>query len=201
MKNAAAEWYLPLKNKYPNVSDEEWLLLDKYGKFKTVKKGHSFLSSGKIARYAAFVISGQFAYTIIDDEGNEKIIKFGLSNDFLANCESFYQKKPSVINIIALEDSLICIMNIKQLQPLYNIHMSIANVNLAIYQEAAQQTFEHQYMLSFKSPLKRYKFLLEKRPEIIRKISIKNIAKYLYVSREAISRARLLLKNKEGSLQ
>ena len=49
-------------------------------KIKTIKKGHHFLSSGEIARYAAFVLSGHFAYTIIDDEGNEKIIKFGLSN-------------------------------------------------------------------------------------------------------------------------
>lgn len=167
MKNTLAEWYLPLKNKYPNVSDDEWHLLYKYGKFKTIKKGNSFLSSGKIARYSAFVISSQFAYTIMDDEGNEKIIKFGLANDFLANCESFYQKKPSIINIIALEDSVICSINIKQLQPLYNIHMCIADVNLAIYQEAAQQTFEHQFMLSFKSPVKRYKFLLEKRKKPI----------------------------------
>lgn len=200
MKNAAADWYLPLKSKYPLVSDEEWLLLNKFGKFKTIKKGHNFLSSGDIARYSAFVISGHFAYTIVDDEGNEKIIKFGLINDFLANCESFYHKTPSVMSITALEDSVVCRINIKQMQPLYNIHMCIADVNLAIYQEAAQQTFEHQYMLSFKSPLKRYKFLMEKRPEIIRKISIKNIAKYLYVSREAISRARLSLKNNEGLL-
>lgn len=200
MKNVAADWYLPLKIKYPNVSDEEWRLLDKFGKFKTIKKGQSFLSSGKIARYSAFVISGQFAFTISDDEGNEKIIKFGLANDFLANCESFYQRAPSVINIVALEDSVVCRINIKQLQPLYDLHMCIADVNLAIYQEAAQQTFEHQYMLSFKSPVKRYKFLMEKRPEIIRKISIKNIAKYLYVSREAISRARLYLSKNESIL-
>lgn len=200
MKNIAADWYLSLKAKYPTVTDEEWMLLHKLAKTKVIKKGESFLPLGKVARYAAFVVSGQFAFTIVDDEGNEKIIKFGFANDFLANCESFYQKAPSAINIVALEDAVICKFSIKQLQPLYDLHMCIADVNLKIYQEAAEQTFEHQYMLSLKNPIKRYKFLMEKRPEIIKRISIKNIAKYLYVSREAISRARLYLLNKPERL-
>lgn len=189
-------WYFQLKQKYPVVSDEEWMLFDKMARTRTIKKGDNFLSYGKVARNAAFVVSGKFAFTIIDDEGNEKIIKFGFPDDLLANCESFHQHAPSKICITALEDAVVMSVKIKQLQPLYDLHMCIANVNLKIYQEAAEQTFEHQYMLSLKSPVKRYKFLMENRPEIIRKISLKNIAKYLYVSREAISRARLYLLNK-----
>jgi len=74
--------------------------------------------------------------------------------------------------------------------------MSLAAVNLSIYQELAEKSFEHQYILSLKSPVKRHKFLLEKRPLIIKKKSLTNIARYLYVSHEAISRARLLIINK-----
>ncbi len=196
MKNNSPDWYLPLKSKYPIVSDAEWALLDKLTKVKTIKKGESFLRYGKVARYAAFVMSGQFAFTIIDDDGNEKIIRFSFSDDFLANCESYYKMAPSAISITALEDSAIRRINIKQLQPLYDLHMSLSAVNLQIYQEVAEQTFEHQYILSLKSPVKRYQFLLKHRPTIIKKISLTNIAKYLYVSREAISRARLLILNK-----
>lgn len=194
------DWYLRLKHKYPIVTDDEWALLDKMTKTTVIKKGESFLRNGNVARYAAFVISGQFAFTIIDDEGNEKIIRFAFADDFLANCESFYQLAPSAVGITALEDSVIRRINIKQLQPLYDLHICIGNVNLKIYQEMASQTFEHQYILSLKNPVKRYKFLMEKRPEIIRRISIKNIAKYLYVSREAISRARLFLFSKSEKL-
>lgn len=196
MKNNTPDWYHRLKEKYPIVSDAEWALLDKMTKVKTIKKGESFLRYGKIARYAAFVVSGQFAFTIIDDEGNEKIIRFGFADDFLANCESYYRMAASAVAITALEDAVIRRINIKQLQPLYDLHMSLSAVNLQIYQELAEQTFEHQYILSLKSPVKRYQFLLKHRPAIIKKISLTNIARYLYVSREALSRARLLLLNK-----
>ncbi|WP_344830605.1 Crp/Fnr family transcriptional regulator [Chryseobacterium ginsenosidimutans] len=186
-------WNQSLKDKYPMVTDEEWQLLNKLTVTKQIKKGDHFLEYGKIARYAAFTISGEFAFTILNEDGDENIVRFAFADDFLANCESYYQKAPSAVQITALEDSVIRIMNIKKLQPLYNLHMCISDINIKIFQKISEQAFEHQYILSLKSPVKRYKFLLEKRPEIIRRISIKNIAKYLYVSREAISRARLFL--------
>lgn len=187
------EWNFSLKKKYTNLSDEEWKLLDKITVTTVLKKGESFLDYGKIARYGAFVISGQFSFSIINEEGDENIVRFAFANDFLANCESYYRTAPSVVKITALEDSVIRKINIKKLQPLYNLHMCIADINLQIYQEITESNFEHQYILSLKSPTKRYKFLMEKRPEIIKKISVKNIARYLYVSREAISRARSFL--------
>jgi len=197
MKHDDDHWSLSLRKKYPVVSSEEWKLLDDMTVLKKIKKGDSFLTYGKVARYAAFVISGKFTFSIFDDEGNEKIIRFAFADDFLANCESYYQRKGSAVTITALEDSVVRRINIKTIRPLYDLHMSISRVNLQIFQEIAEKDLEHQYILSLKSPIKRYKFLLKHRPAIIRKISITNIAKYLYVSREALSRARLsLLGNK-----
>jgi len=193
MKDKNLDWSIPLRKKYPIVNDEEWQLLDKLTSSRVIRKGEHFLDYGKIARYGAFVISGKFAFSILNEEGNENIVRFAFEDDFLANCESYYRNTVSAVKITALEDSVIRKVNIKKLQPLYDLHMCIADINLKIYQDITENNFEHQYILSLKSPAKRYKFLMEKRPEIIRKISIKNIAKYLYVSREAISRARLFL--------
>jgi len=41
--------------------------------------------------------------------------------------------------------------------------------------------------------LSRYRYLLERRPLIIQKVTLTNIARYLYTSREALSRARLFV--------
>ncbi|MCW3464586.1 Crp/Fnr family transcriptional regulator [Chitinophaga nivalis] len=186
-------FYERLMKKYPVVSQAEWQLLDSIATVKHIKKGDTFLRYGKIARYSAFVISGMFKFSILDDEGNEKILRFGFADDFLANCESYNKRVPSAISITAIEDAVILKMNIKRLQPLYDLHLSLLHVNLQLYQELLEQQAEHQQILSFKSPLQRYRFLLERRPAIIQKISLTNIARYLYTSREALSRARLLL--------
>lgn len=193
MNQTLPAWYDRLMKKYPVVTTAEWQLLDSIATVKHIKKGDSFLRYGKVARYSAFVISGLFKFSIIDDEGNEKIVKFGFADDFLANCESYNKKAPSAISITAMEDAVVLRINIKKLQPLYDLHMNLLHVNLQLFQEILEQQSEHQYILSLKSPLQRYKFLLERRPAIIQKISLTNIARYLYTSREALSRARLFL--------
>jgi len=147
----------------------------------------------KVTPYSAFVISGTFKFSILDEESNEKIIKFGFPNDFLANCESYNKKAPSAVSINALEDAVILKINIKKLQPLYDLHLNLLHVTLDIYRELSEQQSEHQHILSLKSPRGRYRYLLERRPLIIQKITLTNIARYLYVSREALSRARLAI--------
>ncbi|NLR68268.1 Crp/Fnr family transcriptional regulator [Chitinophaga varians] len=186
-------WYQRLMKKYPVVTPEEWQLLDSIAVVKHIRKGESFLRYGKVARYSAFVLSGMFKFSILDEEGNEKIVRFGFADDFLANCESYNKKAPSAVSITAMEDAVILRMNIKKLQPLYDLHMNLLHVNLQLFQELSEQQSEHQYILSLKTPLQRYRFLLERRPAIIQKISLTNIARYLYTSREALSRARLYL--------
>lgn len=186
-------WHQRLKKKYPIVTEDEWRMLEVMASVKHIKKGEPFLKYGKVARFSAFVISGSFKYTIMDDDSQEKIIKFAFADDFLANCESYNKKEPSAVSIVALEDAMILRINIKKLQPLYSLHMNLLHVNLQLYQEISEQQSEHQYLLSLKSPLQRYRYLMERRPAIIQKISLTNIARYLYISREALSRARLSL--------
>ncbi len=193
MKHELPFWSEQLKRKYPIITDEEWKLLDQIAHVKHIKKGDSFLKYGKVARFSAFLLSGLFKFAILDEEGNEKIVKFSFPDDFLANCESYNKRAPSAISITALEDSVILSINIKKLQPLYDLHVNLLHVNLELYREISEQQSEHQHILSFKSPLGRYRYLLERRPAIIQKISLTNIARYLYISREALSRARLYL--------
>jgi CRP-like cAMP-binding protein len=193
MKDELPYWFEPLKRKYPVLTDEEWNLLHQLAVVKAFKKGDSFLKYGKVARYSGFVIQGAFMFSIQDEEGNEKIIKFSFPNDFLANCESYGKNAPSNVSIIALEDAIVLKINIKKLQPLYDSHINLLHLNLELYRELLEQQSEHQHILSLKSPKRRYRYLLERRPWIIQKITLTNIARYLYVSREALSRARLFV--------
>ncbi|RFM32544.1 Crp/Fnr family transcriptional regulator [Chitinophaga silvisoli] len=194
-------YYQRLIKKYPQVSVEEWQLLDQLATVRHIKKGEHFLRVGKVARNAAFILCGHFKYSFTGDDGSEKILKFGFTDDFLTNCQSFNNNKPSYLNITALEDAVILRFNINNVRPLYDLHCSILHVNIQVYQDIMEEQAEHQYILSLKSPLERYRFLMRNRPLIIQKISLTNIARYLFTSREALSRARVMMtKNLGGSL-
>ncbi|MET0243259.1 MAG: hypothetical protein ABW174_07315 [Flavitalea sp.] len=97
-----------------------------------------------------------------------------------------------------MQDSVILRFNINKVRPLYHLHSSILHVNIKVYQEIMDEQAEHQYILSLKSPLERYRFLIRHRPSIIQKISLTNLARYLFTSREALSRARVMLSKKPG---
>lgn len=195
MKFELPVWQSQLMKKYPIISNEEWQMLDSIATVKRIKKGDAFLRNGKVAKYAAFVISGMFKFSIPDETGSEKIVKFAFQDDFLANCESYNKKLPSNVSIIALEEAVVLKIPVKKLQPFYDQHPNLLHVNIQLYQELLEQQSEHQYILALKTPVQRYKFLMERRPAIIQRISLTNIARYLYISREALSRARLFLPN------
>lgn len=186
-------YYQRLAKKYPRITIEEWEQLDRFSSVKYIRKGDSFLRHGKVARYGAFVLSGEFKFCFLDEDGNERIAKFALTDDFLTNCESYQKREPSTISITAVEDAVILRIDTRKLDRLYEKHINLMHVKLKLYQELLEQMAEHQYILSLKSPVQRYRFLLERRPAIIQKISLTNIARYLYISREALSRARMLL--------
>ncbi|WPQ61832.1 Crp/Fnr family transcriptional regulator [Chitinophaga sancti] len=195
-------YYQRLIRKYPQVSEEEWHLLDQLATVRHIKKGEHFLRVGKVARNAAFILSGHFKYSFIGEDDSEKILKFGFTDDFLTNCQSFNNNKPSYMNITALEDAVILRFNINNVRPLYDLHCSILHVNIQVYQDIMEEQAEHQYIPSLKSPLERYRFLIRNRPLIIQHISLTNIARYLYTSREALSRARVMMtKNLGGSFR
>jgi CRP-like cAMP-binding protein len=193
MQNLLPVWYGPLKNKYPIITEEEWCLLHKIAVLEHIKKGGTFLKMGNVSHFSGFVVTGAFKFSIQDEDANEKIIRFSFSNDFLANCDSYNKKKPSIISIIALEDASILKIKTKKLETLCNKHANLRRMHLQLYQELLEQQSEHQHILSLKSPVRRYRYLLERRPVIIQKTTLTNVARYLYVSREALSRARLSL--------
>ena len=60
-------YYQRLIKKYPQVSVAEWHLLDQLATVRHIRKGEHFLRIGKVARYAAFVLSGQFKYSFIGE--------------------------------------------------------------------------------------------------------------------------------------
>ncbi|HVI46432.1 MAG TPA: Crp/Fnr family transcriptional regulator [Chitinophaga sp.] len=193
MVSDTTPYYQSLTKKYPFLTTSDWQQLEQIATIKKIRKGDSFLRYGKVARYTAFVLEGVFKFSIQDEEGNEKIVKFSFADDFLANCESHAKNAPSAVSITAVEDAVIARIPCRQLNPLYNKYPNLLHLNVELCRELLEQQSEHQYILALKSPLQRYKYLLERRPTIIRRISLTNIARYLYTSREALSRARLCL--------
>ena len=69
----------------------------------TTKKDF-FIRQNEISRFAEWVENGTFQYTYIDGEGEEHIVGYSFTNEFVCDYSSFMKGSLSLVNIQAITD-------------------------------------------------------------------------------------------------
>lgn len=151
-------------------------------------KGTKLFSEGKRHSNFYFIIKGA-AKSYYLKEGKEVCLWFAFENDTLGSITT-YNGAPSNETIELLEDAeLICYQS--------NALKKLATENLAVSHLAYKMLEEHAlflefrlYHLLFMSSKERYENLQKAAPEVFQRVSLTDIASYLGVSRETLSRIR-----------
>ncbi len=188
--NAEDSYKIITSNENP-ISFPDWENIWQISIVKHLKRGEVFLNSGKISRYSAFVIEGIFKQSINDQELNQRNLNFYFKGDLLCDCQSYRTNQPAVGSITALEAAVILVVNNDELYRLKNTVLSIALWSLSVSQSIMQKQSEHLQIISIQNPVERYTYMVHNKAHMVTKISSKEIARYLNVSRETISRVRL----------
>lgn len=157
------------------------------------RKGDKFISEGEIPRSIAFVVSGLYKYYYIDRNGNECIKHFSKENDFVASYASFIMRKPSLYYIEALEDSELLVIQ-------YSDYIKGVE-NSILWQNIARKYAEKMYIIkelregSFlkETAQERYIQFINENPDIPKRVKQKNIASYLGITPESLSRIKFKL--------
>ena len=97
---------------------------------------------------------------------------------------------PSKETVELLEDSEFIRLNIEKIKERSLTDLSISNLLADLILEHALCIEEKLYQLQFMSSQERYKMLRETAPEIFQKVSLTDIASYLGMSRETLSRIK-----------
>lgn len=183
-------------SKYVSLTQEEKDAIISLDIFRSEKKGTILLKEGQLSRDGYFVLKGCIRqYYIID--GEEKTTAFytemeGLTPHCVVN------KKPSEYYITCVEDSIITVANpdmevaIFEKFPKFETLCRILSEELLAKQQIDFDAFKTS------SPEKRYLNLLHKRPDLIQRIPQHQLASYLGIQPQSLSRlrARILEKNK-----
>lgn len=157
---------------------------------KTYKKKHLLLREGETSRRIYFIASGSARAYHLDREGREHTTWFMNKYDLMISVYSFYTQQPAAEYIELLEDSTLLSMTWDQLQiiyaefPEYNYHGRLVTEKYYIMAE------ERAILLRNKQPAERYKLLLQKQPDITQHASLGQIASFLGITLETLSRIR-----------
>jgi CRP-like cAMP-binding protein len=157
---------------------------------ETRSRGYRLLVPGTTADRLYFIVSG-FARTFVaDPAGREHTTCFLGVNDFIIPPLSFFSQRPAVEYIELLEPSVLLSLRWDHLMSLYadfpefNHHMR--RLTEKYYQEAEQRALLFRLL----KPAERYQHLLRDQPSLLQKASLGQLASFLGITQETLSRIR-----------
>jgi CRP-like cAMP-binding protein len=157
---------------------------------KKYPKKHLLLREGEISRRIFFIAEGSARAYHIDREGREHTTWFMGRFDLMISVYSFYTQQPAAEYIELLEDATLLSMTWDQLQiiyadfPEYNFHGRLVTERYYMMAE------ERAILIRKKQPAERYKMLLQQQPGITQRASLGQIASFLGITQETLSRIR-----------
>ena len=177
------------------TSEEEKLFLSKT-ETKNVKAKTILLSSGEIAKHTYFVNSGILRSFNINDNIIEHVLHFACEGWWIGDMYSYISEKPGNLFIEVLEDAEIVSISKENHQQLYR---EIPKLERFFRILAENSLVSHQERLMENLSLtaeERFEKFCAKYPTLIQKVSQKQIASYIGVTPEFLSKLkkRLLLK-------
>ena len=184
-------------SKYVTLTEDEKNAILSLNTFQSVKKGTILLEKGQKSQEDYFILKGCIRkYYIID--GEEKTTAFysemeGLTPHCVIN------NAPSEYYISCVEDTILTITNPNTDTSTFNKFPKFDSLCRVLSDEflAKQQIDFDEFKTS--SPEQRYLNLLQKRPDLIQRVPQHQLASFLGIKPQSLSRlrARILEKSKE----
>ena len=179
----------------PLTKDEKNAILS-LDLFRSVKKGTTLLKEGQQSQDSYFVLKGCIrVYYIID--GEEKTTAFYTEMDaFTPHC--VINNAPSEYFISCVEDSILTVSNsdmeveVNSKFPKFEIMCRILSEELL----AKQQIDFDEFKTS--SPEQRYLNLMQKRPDLIQRVPQHQLASFLGIKPQSLSRLRARILEKKS---
>lgn len=134
-------------------------------------------------------------------EGKDITGWFASEGNFITCNDSFFQKKTSYLNLELLEDSILYSIDYKTLNDLFQYKEMERFARLLTYNLLSELS-ERVYSTVFQPAEKRYQLLVVRYPQVALRAPLGDIASYLGISQETLSRIRSQqssrAKNKKG---
>ena len=158
-------------------------------KVETIPKKTILLREGEVFQRMYFIEKG-LARAFYFDEGKEHTSWFMKEGDFIISVNSFYKQVASQESIEVLEDSIMASITYGQLQELYQKHLEFNIISRVLTEHYYSLSEERLFAMRQSSAKHRFEFFITRYPELAKRISLKQMASFLRMTPETISRLR-----------
>ena len=176
--------------KYSSLSKEETETLLSLLSVVEVSKRKRLVEPGSYIQNEYFVIKGCLKGYYLDDNGDKHIIQFAIENWWIGDFDAFYNQVPSKLHVEAIEDSTLLAITFDDLQQLFKSIPKFERYFRILVTGAFISLRGRILSTLQKSTKERYLEFCKTYPNIEQRVANYDIANYLGVSAQSLSRIR-----------
>ena len=178
------------------ITDEEFELTRALLTPRTVRKHQFLLQEGEVCKALAFVGSGCLREYTVDQKGAEHILQFAVTDWWISDLQSFLTGTPSTRTIDALNDSEVLLLDRENRERLLEAVPKMERFFRLLLEANYVATHRRvQESLSL-SAEERYLTFIRTYPNVVEQIPQNQIASYLGITPQSLSRIRKELSQK-----
>lgn len=170
------------------LNDEEFSLLYSFFTPMHYKKNQFLIKEGEIVKDAYFVLSGLLKLTYTDDMGKVHIVSFAMEDWWESDFQAYFTKTKATLSLQCIEDTEVLSLPLDGYE---KICFELPKMQLFLLKMSnAGFIASQQRILSLLScnAKERYDQLFAKYPSLFQRVPKTQLALYLGVSRETLSR-------------
>ncbi len=171
------------------LSEQLRAQLEEHTRLIEVERGDLLLKDGERSKNVTLVLKGLIRSYYLKD-GEDISSRFTTEGEIVLSVNSFYSKKPGYEFLEAYEDGLIAQLSFDKQEELLKNHLEYNYIVRLFTQKYYAASEEHLFQLRKQSAENKWSYFMEQYPHLVQRVKLKDIASFLGVRQETLSRIR-----------
>lgn len=171
-----------------NLTERELVLASFYPRL--FRKRQYLLQEGNTCTHFYFVLRGCLKMYKIDEKGHSHILQFAAEDSWIADIGSFHGRRPSALNIDALEDTVVLQISREDLVAIYQKAPKFDRIFRVLIENSYVRLQERLLQNISSTADDRYQSFLEIYPHLVNRLPLVQVASFLGITPEFLSRLR-----------
>lgn len=175
--------------RFVDFQPEEWEYFK--GKFeeRRYRKKEFIVSAGETENYCTFIVDG-LVRIYFEHEDRELCLDFGFPGNIVCAFASYLTRRPSQVCIQALSPTSVLRIHHDHVHASQNVSKNSERFGRMLIEQLYRKKLEKEVFMLSHTPEERYSLLVQHQPKLIQYIPVKDLASYLGIHPQSLSRIR-----------
>lgn len=177
-------------SRWTSLNEEDQQVIVDEIRIEQFNKGATLIKQGDVPTTCYFILKGCVRQYSIDEEGREVTSNFYTEEQAIAIFNQHKPDKSSDYSFTCMEDSVMVVGDLDMEKDMYNKYPQLETMTRRMIEENFGQVQEEFAAFIASSPEDRFKTLQMKRPSLIDRVPQHQLASYLGITPESLSRIK-----------